>query len=69
MTGGQVDLLLKQESDEEAATFVGGFEAGERPALRVLRANAGEVALHEARLAAIREQSGTCVWEELDPSV
>ena len=66
MTGGQVDLLLKQESDEETATFVGGFEAGERPALRVLRASAEEVSLHEKRLAAIREQSGTCLWEELD---
>ena len=66
MTGGQVDLLLKQESDDETAAFVGGFESGERPALRVLRASAEEIALHEARLATIRDQSGSCLWEELE---
>lgn len=68
MTGGQVDLLLKQESDEETATFVGGFEPGERPALRVLRASAEEIAAHEERLSAIRQQSGACLWEELESS-
>lgn len=66
MTGGQVDLLLKQGSEEGSATFVGGFEAGERPALRVLRASAREIAEHEKRLADIRERSGVCLWEELD---
>jgi DNA polymerase-3 subunit epsilon len=66
MTGGQVDLLLKQDSEESAAGFVGGFETGERPALRVLRASAAEIAEHEKRLADIRKRSGVCLWEELD---
>ena len=34
------------------------------PALKVLRATADEEALHEARLARVKEEGGRCLWQD-----
>lgn len=64
MTGGQVSLHLGGEEHVET-----GLRREEvrrvsvpRGKLRVVRANAAEVAAHETRLAAIQKASGACVW-------
>jgi len=69
MTGGQKALSL--EADE--ASNDAGSETGirrlsrERAPLRVLRVNAQEAGLHEARLDAIAKAcGGTPLWRELD---
>lgn len=64
LTGGQVDLGLTIEpvveyDEQEIAAMI-----AERPALRVVRASADEVALHEQRLQSIQESSGRCLWLE-----
>ncbi len=64
MTGGQEDLGLSLAQDSDAAAEADNLAAGERPALRVLRASAEELAAHRARLEAIREASGHCLWLE-----
>ena len=66
MTGGQVDLGLSLEpvvdlDEVDMATMV-----AERPALKVVRASAAEVALHRQRLEAIENSSGQCLWLELE---
>jgi len=66
MTGGQSDLGLSFEAPDAA-----GFEAehdvsGERPPLAVLRATEAETRAHEARLHAIHERAGQCLWYELE---
>jgi DNA polymerase-3 subunit epsilon len=65
MTGGQVSLSLDAEgSDAEDAGL--GFAAVARDGLdlAVLKADAGELAAHEAMLARMREQSGGhVVWD------
>ena len=64
MTGGQVALGLSigagqsdDAEDVEALT--------DRPALKVLRATPEELAAHQARLEAIQESSGECLWLEV----
>jgi DNA polymerase-3 subunit epsilon len=63
MTAGQGDLGLDMD---EAAQIQVRFESvgiRVRPALRVLRADADELAAHEVRLAAIIKASrGQCLW-------
>jgi DNA polymerase-3 subunit epsilon len=65
MTGGQSDLGLSFQSPDPAGHESGGLISEERPPLQVLQANEQEIAAHEARLKAIRENSGHCLWEEL----
>ena len=68
MTGGQSDLLLdpeKQEetpkSDETQVSLKG--EQKERPRLTVISCNGIELKAHEARLSAIDKSSGgRCLW-------
>jgi DNA polymerase-3 subunit epsilon len=62
MTGGQTDLGLSLERDHQYDHQHGGFVSGERPALRVVRASGPELAAHRARLQAIEEESGACLW-------
>jgi DNA polymerase-3 subunit epsilon len=62
MTGGQTDLGLSLERDTRYDHEHGGFAPGERPSLRVVRATGEELAAHRARLQAIEEESGACVW-------
>ena len=64
MTGGQTDLLLDGQSEggQSAAGEIRRL-AQERTPLRVIRASDGELAAHEARLAAIDKASGgQCLW-------
>ena len=72
MTGGQAALLLEEESAKDARaagaqaaisaasgqTITGGVETD----LAVIKANASEMAAHEAMLEKIRE-SGACLWD------
>ena len=69
MTGGQVSLALASQG--EAAPVDGRQrDSNRRPVapalaerLRVLAASADELAAHEARLAAIRQKAGSCLWD------
>lgn len=66
MTGGQVDLGLAVEPavmPGQAALQTGRTEG---LVLTVLRASEEELDLHRARLAAIEEDSGQCLWLELE---
>lgn len=65
MTGGQVGLVLHDESEEgEGQEVIIRLPAG-RPALRVVRAAEAEMALHEARLDAIDKAcGGVCIWRQ-----
>ncbi len=64
MTGGQVSLHLGGEEHVESGLRREAVRhiAVPRGKLRVVHANAGELAAHEARLAAIHKASGCCVW-------
>ncbi len=64
MTGGQVSLHLG--GDEHVETGLRREEVRRvsvpRGKLRVIRASSDELAAHDARLAAIHQASGACVW-------
>jgi DNA polymerase-3 subunit epsilon len=67
MTGGQTTLYLggTTVSQEQAAVVVRRLDAN-RPALKVVRASADELAAHERRIAAVEKASGgSCVWNKL----
>lgn len=66
MTGGQSDLGLSFTAG--GGREVAGYEGtkSQRPAFRVLRADARELALHDARLNTIQKESGHCLWLELE---
>jgi DNA polymerase III subunit epsilon len=65
MTGGQASLSLDGSDGEaggETALAIRRLDANRRPC-RVIRADAAELAAHEARLEAIHKASGgACVW-------
>ncbi len=63
MTGGQVDLCLALSDDDEAEGHepMGALDLSK---LVVQKATHDELAAHRARLEAIRESSGKCLWEE-----
>lgn len=65
MTGGQSDLGLSFQSAEPGGQDTGDFALSERPALQVLTASQQEKTAHEARLRAIQEKSGHCLWNDL----
>ena len=65
MTGGQTSLGLDQEVSNALGESNESVQrlAGSRPALSVIHADAGELALHEQRLDAIEAATGqTSVW-------
>lgn len=62
MTGGQSDLGLSLEPAVEAGKDGAALEIRERPPLRVLLPSDEEAARHEARLQAIKQSSGHCLW-------
>ena len=69
MTGGQGALTLGETAERPEANT--GVRRAERPAgtLLVRRADATEVAAHEARLAALDKASGgRTVWRTFEPS-
>lgn len=66
MTGGQVDLVLGGNNNQDGTTNsldkIRRLSA-DRPALRVIRANGEELSLHKEKLAQIDKASdGRCVW-------
>jgi DNA polymerase III subunit epsilon len=65
MTGGQVDLCLDLASDSDGSE--GHEQLGEidLSKLVVRRATEEELATHRARLEAIRESAGKCLWDEV----
>ena len=65
MTGGQSDLALGFEVSPVREGGGDEFEIKERPPLQILLPTDEEVALHEARLKAIKEKSGHCLWLEM----
>ena len=65
MTGGQSDLGLSFQSTQPGDSDCGDNAPEEEISLLVLAANEQEVAAHEARLKAIRESSGHCLWDEV----
>lgn len=71
MTGGQVAFSLGGDT-ENSSHLSGvsqhrGYIAADRPALRVVRADAGALSAHAARLAAIDASSQDgCLWLRLD---
>lgn len=66
MTGGQSDLGLSFDAPAEVSPAPGGQALPrERPALKVLLPDPAEIAAHQARLHAIHERAGHCLWYEL----
>lgn len=67
MTGGQKSLFgASHEGTDNSKTTGTAIRhlAADRPPLRVVRANAAEMALHHQRLAAIEKAAGQCLWKE-----
>jgi len=64
MTGGQVDLGLSLESPSTRAEDDEKHLQAERPPVFVLKASEDELALHEARLNDIEQQSGQVVYRQ-----
>ena len=65
MTGGQSDLGLSFEAPAATDLDPGQDLPAERPPLQVLLPSDAEIAAHEARLHAIHEKSGHCLWKDL----
>jgi DNA polymerase-3 subunit epsilon len=65
MTGGQSDLGLHFQADEPVDHEPGDISLDVRPKLLVLNASRPELSAHEARIHAIREKYGHCLWNEI----
>ncbi len=66
MTGGQATLDLSVDRIARR-TQVASWREGARPPLRIVRANADELAAHAERLDALDSASdGRCLWKQLD---
>lgn len=65
MTGGQKNLMLDNDADHDDdqadVTAIRRLKT-DRQALRIVQANAEEVAAHEERLKAISDAGGRCLW-------
>jgi DNA polymerase III subunit epsilon len=69
LTAGQGALDFAVEAELPQAQVAALQVSGERPPVRVIAADAAELAAHEARLAAIDKASkGACVWRRLEPA-
>ena len=69
MTGGQVALGLSIGATPADELTTSEVLNEERPALKVVRASEEELAAHQARLEAIRESSGECLWQTMEEPV
>ena len=65
MTGGQSDLGLSFEGPAAADLEAGLDLPSDRPPLQVLLPSDAEISAHEARLHAIYERAGHCLWRDL----
>jgi len=65
MTGGQTSLLLNDE-DGSTGTNASGIRRlpTDRRPLPVIRATTEELSAHQARLKAIEESAGICIWNK-----
>jgi DNA polymerase-3 subunit epsilon len=61
MTGGQVSLNLAHEQDGSSGSD-GQIAITRNGRLKVLRANADELAAHESRLDLVQKKGGSCLW-------
>lgn len=64
MTGGQTSLTFSSDTDS-SENNTGGITHREVQAdggLRVIRADAGEIAAHESRLDLVLKKGGSCLW-------
>lgn len=69
LTAGQGALDFAIEAESPRAQVAALQLSGERPPVRVILADATELAAHEARLGAIDKASkGACVWRRLEPA-
>lgn len=67
MTGGQTSLGLSEEGESEfAGTMATSVKklTGSRPPLKVLKATAAELAIHQEKLDMIEKKSGKSLWRE-----
>jgi DNA polymerase-3 subunit epsilon len=65
MTGGQSDLGLSFQAGDAVAIDLAQLQRAGRPELVVVRASDTERAAHEARLRAIEEAHGRCIWKSV----
>jgi len=68
MTGGQTALMLDADGSEDGGDASPGTArirrlSADRPSLAVVRPSEQEWAAHDAKLAAIRDKAGQCVWD------
>ncbi|MCU7959370.1 MAG: DNA polymerase III subunit epsilon [gamma proteobacterium symbiont of Bathyaustriella thionipta] len=71
MTGGQTALLLEPDDadnihGQSAAMRI--TRVHEHPPLKVVAANAEELAAHEQKLQAIHKNAGHCIWLQPEPA-
>lgn len=66
MTGGQTALNLAShgKNNQGGSQKVEHQRVTNGPALKVLRATADEEALHQERLARVKEEGGHCLWQD-----
>ena len=69
MTGGQTDLGLSFKASGSQSQMSELIDTTDRPPFRVLEPSAEELALHETRLAKIREKAGQCLWLDLESEI
>ncbi|MGH8034864.1 MAG: DNA polymerase III subunit epsilon [Lysobacterales bacterium] len=69
MTGGQTDLGLSFKLSGAGDPSLHTIDDTPRPPFRVLRPSEHELSLHEARLVAIREHAGHCLWLEIESEI
>jgi len=62
MTGGQTTLSLGNEAAEEDGSVKIERVVGDHPPLKVIRASATELVLHQKKLEEIDKKSGSCLW-------
>lgn len=66
MTGGQTDLNLGGKTNNATANQGEQIRrlAADRKPLKVIQANADELAQHEQRLDLVEEKGGSCLWRQ-----
>ncbi|MCL6269841.1 DNA polymerase III subunit epsilon [Sansalvadorimonas sp. 2012CJ34-2] len=67
MTGGQTALSLGSQDgsgDGESGASMIRRLSTDRPPLKVLKATAEEISMHQEKLAAIEKKAGNCLWKE-----
>jgi DNA polymerase-3 subunit epsilon len=66
MTGGQTDLGLSFVSATTEEQIFQSLDNSDRPPFKVILPSEDELALHQAKLAAIEKESGHCLWLQME---